>query len=180
MDEANETLVSQLTLLTRPQTYLRRLGIRDVEQHRLQETWHDRPLSGRWATTIGMWGGVATHTEIMSRADASYTTMNMFRQRNALTTRPSRAQWDLAASVYLRWKLDDEKVEQVPAIAAHFGILPIELRIYIDRMKLVLIELGVQEAELLETEYYRQVEELWLPHSETIDGLVISTYAHLR
>ncbi len=179
MDDPNEILTTQLTLLTRPQAYLRRLGIRDVAQQRQELTWHPHTLPSHWASTIGMWGGVMPHAEIMKRADVSYVTMNMFRQRNALMTRPTREQWDLAASAFLRWKLDKEDVRQVPAIASHFGVLPIELRIYVDRMKLVVTELELQDAELFEPDQYVRVKEAWTAHGEAIDAFVVSTYAQL-
>lgn len=182
MSDPNDVLTTQLMLLTRPQAYLRRVLRRtDIAAYRMAQTFHSHPLPAHWARTIGMWGGVTDHHEIQKRSNTEYAALKMFRQRNALTTRiQRRPQWDLAISAYLKWQMEGEDdPTNAPTIASHFGILPIELRIYCDRMELVRLELGVDVGDLLDTENYRQVEVLWTPHSETIDGMVLSTYAQI-
>lgn len=179
--DPTELLNTQIMLLTKPQTYLRKIGIRDVEVRRRAYTFHEQALTGRWAWTIGMWGGVATHEGIMRRTGATYANLKMFRQRNALQTKPSRSQWDLAVSAYVKWLLEGEaNASKAPAIAAHFGILPIELRIYFDRVDLIRVELGIEPSAILDDENYQKVGELWTPHSEAIDAAVLSTYSQLN
>lgn len=187
MAEQADTLGTQLMLLTRPVVYLRRIKVKDPLVRRFNETWHKDTLQPHWAATIGLWGGVATHETIIERAKVNYNVFKVFRSRNALSSRYGsfghlRPQHDLALSAYLRWKSEVHEAptpENVGMVASHFGILPIELRIYVDRVELLLAELGIEPAALLTKGSYDIVAPQWAKHSEDIDAHVTSTYSHV-
>lgn len=185
MPTPSEQLTSQLILLTRPQAYLRRvLKLRDIVPKRFADTWHSTPLQPHWATTIGMWGGVRDHDSIIKRAKVDYNVFKAFRSRHGLITRTGtlnarRPQHELALSAYMKWKTSalEPTFENVNHIASHFGILPIELRVYVDRVEHMLSELQVDPERLLSKDTYDFLAPHWAPHSDDIDFIVVSSYA---
>ncbi len=183
MDELNRALEFQLLVLTRSQPFLRRIGIRDIAERRFKETWHSQPLPAHWGATVGMWGGVETHSNIMKRAGVEYSALKAFRQRHGLTTVTEAdkvcARWELAASAYIRWKEGDGDPARAVFVAAHFGILPVELRIYVERLEHVVRSLELEPGAILEPENYGAVQEAWAPHDEAIDGFVLSAYSQI-
>ncbi len=182
---SSSDLSSQLILLTRPHAYLRRvLKMADVVERRFADTWHRDTLQPHWARTIGMWGGVRTHEDIMKRASVNYNVFKAFRARHALTSKNGalnslRPQYELAISAYVRWKSAavDPTPENVSVIATHFGILPIELRTYVDRVELLLSELGIGAEQLVSKAGYDLLAPHWTAHQEDIDATVVSTYS---
>lgn len=178
-----ETLDHQLLLLTRPVRALKRFGVKDAMKERFEHTWHQRPLASHWAATIGMWGGVAGHPEIMERAKTDYVALKFFRAQNALTTRVGalstrRPQWELAVSAFVKWqaekKLPLEK--RIFTVASHFGILPIELRIYTDHIADIAMSLRLNASDFIDKSSYDAVEAVWGERHDMIDTAVLSTY----
>lgn len=180
----NNEFESQLILLTRPQAYLRRvMGVRDVVSRRFADTWHRDTLQPHWARTIGMWGGVRSTEAILERAGVSYNVFKSFRQRHALaskygTSKKLRNQCELACSAYVLWQSSDTAPthDTVSNAASHFGILPFELRTYVDRVHQVL-ELNGIEAPRLLSDGYGVVAPFWDPHQDEIDFMVMTAYA---
>lgn len=178
-------LSSQLILLTRPHAYLRRvLKMTDVVERRFTDTWHRDTLQPHWARTIGMWGGVRAHEDIMKRANVNYNVFKAFRARHALASKNGalnslRAQHELAISAYVRWKSAavEPTPETVSMTASHFGILPIELRTYVDRVEVLLAELGISAEQLVSKTGYDLLAPHWTAHQEDIDSIVVSTYS---
>lgn len=185
MESFDEVFSSQMMLLTRPAAYLKRIGIKDALDKRFTDTWHTDTLKPHWASTIGLWGGVAHHETIIARARVNYNVFKLFRQRNALSSRHGtlghlRPQYDLAFSAFLRWKTVEggPTVQNINTVSSHFGILPIELRTYVDRVEGILAELDMAPADLLTRGVYEIVAPHWVKHSEDIDAFVTSTYSH--
>ena len=181
MDELNQVLETQLLLLTRSQSYWRRLGIRDVTAYRFEKTWHTLPIPAHWGATVGMWGGIQHHAEIMKRAGASYVALKSFRQRNGLITAQNEVpeRWELAASAYIRWKEGTEDPSQAAVVASRLGILPVELRIYVDRVQHLMSSLELLPGAILEPENYETLRSAWEPHDVAIDGFVVSSYSQI-
>jgi len=186
MPDLNEALETQLILLTRPIRALQRMGIEDVVKTRFEKTWHERPLAKHWTSTIGMWGGVATPKEIMERSGTNASTYKTFRQYYGLTARTAggREQWSLAVDTFLRWIKEDLDIplkERVAKVCAHFGILPIELRIYVDRITDITQDLGlIDQNDLLVKSKYEGIEFIWKrEHQGPIDFYTASTYRHM-
>lgn len=181
MDALSQALESQLLLLTKPQSFLRRLKIRNVIERRLADTWHEQPLATHWAATIGLWGGVERVEAIRRRAGATDSAYRAFKQRFGLTvaSRSVRDRWELAASCFLRWEEFGGDPKDAMTIAAYFGVLPIELRIYVDRMRAVVETLGVPAGDILDPEFAETLRTAWAPHDAAIDGLVVSSYSQI-
>jgi len=178
-----DTLEHQLLLLTRPVRALKRFGVKDALKERFEHTWHQRPLSSHWAATIGMWGGVHSHTEIMQRSNTDYVALKNFKAQNALITRVGnmaarKPQWTLAVDVFVKWQAEKERKvpleEKVFSISSHFGILPIEARIYIDHVTDICKDVGFTPVELLDN--YDVIELVWDQHLAMIDAAVVSSY----
>jgi hypothetical protein len=178
-----DTLEHQLLLLTRPVRALKRFGVKDALKERFEHTWHLRPLSSHWAATIGMWGGVHNHTDIMQRSNTNYVALKNFKAQNGLVTRVGtmevrKPQWVLAVDVFSRWQV--EKMRAVPmatkviAVSSHFGILPVEARIYIDHITSICDDVGFTPVELLDN--YDTIEIVWDTHHAMIDDAVVSSY----
>lgn len=138
---------------------LRREG---VANKRYETTWHHGHLPVNWAHTIGMWGGVATVDEIQAVAGVNYATLKMFRHRHSLTARPKKTQkqWKLASGVFLTYVDRVEKTD-IPLLCADYGILPVEAKLYVERMVYLTADLELVTPDELPLVPAERVEELW-------------------
>lgn len=188
-----QTLETCLYALCTDQASLRRhhRGMKTSE-YRFEKTWHEHALLRKWVPTIGGWGQVWTPDVLMQLAKATPEDIKAFRHRYSLTTPRLRNpreknpelrswrtvdQWVVAYGAYLRWCQRGPK-ETPESVARDLGILPAELRIYVECISSLLVaqDVSAHLEELEEIEEYLKAfpSEGWLPYSELIYDLTSS------
>ncbi|MBO6936769.1 MAG: hypothetical protein JJ863_17500 [Deltaproteobacteria bacterium] len=137
----------------------------EITACRQRFTGHERPLSTKWASSIGLWGRITSQAEIAEALGVPSAQVKSYKNKWDLRTATEqlrRSPWEIAAGLFFERYLPGD------AARRRWGVLPVEAVLYRSSLQEVFTQHGVTPAQAVRWSPH-ELAEAWVATDVGVD-----------